>query len=171
MVEEEITAKEEVKKDILKMKAVDYGILEAYLEMPQSFREALKFDIFWSFHRKRIEEEVANLKEMDDDLEDYEDSQVEETIPPDELCKKCKKYRHSWRNPNLCLACQQEVKEAGFKRGLEIKEELLKDQHFWVITNATSAVAYAKKKFAEEEKDKSIPLYSIAREAYALKKA
>lgn len=164
--------KEEIRDAIVAIKNVDLAILEAYKKMPKEFQDKLSFDVFYNFHRNRLEELVKSeqSEELLESLTQTSDK-IEEKIPEEELCKKCSKERHAWDDPDFCIKCRGVLREEAQNRTLEIKEELLKDTDFIALTNADAAKAYVNKKYHNvKNTNKYIALTAIAKEAYQLKK-
>jgi hypothetical protein len=171
-MEEEINPKEDIKQEILSMKEVDLGILEAYKEMPKEFQENLSFTDFYNFHRKRIQD-IFSRQESEEIVESLmgTSDKIEEKIPEEELCKKCSKERKAFDDKDFCIKCRNELREDAQNKESEIKEALLKDTNFIKLTSETAASAYVKQKYHDFKiMNKFIALKAIAKEAYQLKK-
>ena len=96
---------------------------------------------------------------------------IENNIPEEKLCIKCRKEQKSFDDKDFCIKCRQELQEEAEGRAEEIKEELAKDTKFIELTSEAAAIAYVKKNYyADKKKNKYIYLKTIAKEAYQLKK-
>ena len=171
-MEEEIDSKEEIKKEILELKDIDFGILEAYKRMPKEFQENLSFNDFYNFHRKRIQD-IFSRQESEEIVESLMDTsnKIEEKISEEELCKKCSKERKAFDDKDFCIKCRDELREDAESKASQIKEELLNDRNFIKLTSETASTAYVKQKYLNiKNTNKFIALTAIAKEAYQLKK-
>ena len=171
-MEEEIDSKEIIKKEILESKDIDLGVLEAYRKMPKEFQESLSFNIFYDFHRKRIED-IISRQESEEFIESLTDNsnKTEEKTSEEELCKKCGKERKAFDDKDFCIKCRDELREHAESKASQIKDELLNDTSFIKLTSENAAIAYVKQKYINiKHTNKFIALASIAKEAYQLKK-
>ena len=168
-MEEKIDLKKAIKENLLDLKDIDLGILEAYLEMPDNFKKYLIFSDYYNYHRQRIEEEVLE-RESEEAIENLSSPNLAE-IPLEDKCKNCNSERRAYDDKDFCPKCILIFKEDSDKTQQELKESLLKDNNFQKLSSEVAAIAYVKNKHSTiKHKNKFVPLTAIAKETYQLKK-
>ncbi|RLG13431.1 MAG: hypothetical protein DRN66_04190 [Candidatus Nanohalarchaeota archaeon] len=171
-MEEEIDLKKFIKEEVLEVKDVDLGIFEAYNQMPEAFRKSLSFEKYYEFHREKIEEDKKQRidRETIESLSEKVDK-PEEKIPDEDLCKQCKKERKLFNNYGYCAKCGEKFREKAKNTEKEIRKQLLDNLDFLKLTSETAAIAFVKKEYSSEKTNNEfIPLNTIAKETYQLKK-
>ena len=171
-MEEEENLRELIKDQILEEKEVDEGILDAYNEMSEEFKEAISFSNYYSFHRKKLEEEAIKRGEENNPKFTINIKEELELDPKEEekrLCKRCCKEERRHDDKDYCNDCILSLQDEAVPKIKQIKKQLLEDPKFQKLTSEKKAIAYAKQKYEPDmEINKFIAIRSLAIDTYAL---